>query len=283
MALTDIRTCPTYVINLDRRPDRWQAFFQQPALSQFTQFQRFSAVEGKNLDVLTDTRISAHTRQNIHRKFRRSHYEICTPGAIGASLSHITLWQNFLKSDAQYLVVFEDDTVVDEKALKYVDLLIPRLPAEWDMWLLGMHAWMFEGKPLNPANPKGWWTVKQFTGAHAYVLSRRGAEILCSEPFPIETHIEYYISACAELKGLKLIRHWALRMTYFAELTEGDDSDTWDSRNSCPVCYIPDRYPQVGFYMSYMRLGSILAAGAALGFVSLAGYVSGKKLASRLT
>jgi len=266
-ALTDIRTCPTFVINLDRRKDRWQDFSTQPLLKQFTKLDRFSAVEGAKLDPFTDKRIGINTRRNIIKNYRRSHYEINTLGAIGASLSHITIWENFLKSDATHVVVFEDDTLVREKDLTLIDKLIPTLPEEWDMWLLGTHKWMLDGVPLS-ADKKSWWKVTQFTGAHAYVLSRRGAELLLQEPFPIETHIEFYITACSLLKGLRIIKHPYLRMTYSMENSTTNDSDTFESRRSCPVCYVPDNYANVLYMLhkdSYtvraVQLSLLLALG----------------------
>lgn len=277
MALQDIRTCPTYVINLDRRPDRWEKFSAQPTLKEFSKLQRFSAVDGSKLDVLNDDRVSLHTRQNIFRKYRRSDYEINTVGAIGASLSHFTIWEQFLQSDATHVVVFEDDTVVDEKTMRKIDALIPTLPKEWDMWLLGTHAWAFSGVPLT-ANKKGWWKVRNFTGAHAYVLSRHGAELLLAHRFPIETHVEYYIAAVAELKGLRLIRHSALRQTYFAEVEKTDDSDTFDTKFSCPVCMIPDNYLFTGFFMSNLQLHRAAVGAAAAGIIGYGLYQGWKKL-----
>jgi hypothetical protein len=114
--------------------------------------------------------------------------------------------------------------------------------------------------------------VKAFTGAHAYVLSRRGAEILLQQPFPIETHIEYYITGCAALKGLRLVKHWALRMTYSMEQSESDDSDTFDGRKACPVCYIPDNYPSHGVYLTH---GALVGA-FALGLVATGGLLGYK-------
>jgi GR25 family glycosyltransferase involved in LPS biosynthesis len=283
MPLQDIRTCPTYVINLDRRPDRWEKFSKQPTLREFPALKRFSAVDGSKLDVETDKRISLHTRQNIRRRYRRSDYEINTAGAIGASLSHFTIWKQLLDSDAEYVVVFEDDTIVDEKTMTLVDKLIPTLPKDgWDMWLLGTHAWAFSGVPLTP-DKKGWWKVRNFTGAHAYVLSRRGAEILLQENFPIETHVEYYISACTEMKGLRVIRHASLRVTYFAEAEEGDDSDTFDTRLSCPVCLVPDNYLFTGMFMTRTQIHRAAIGALAAGFIGYGVYLGMKKLRGRTT
>jgi hypothetical protein len=147
-----------------------------------------------------------------------------------------------------------------------IDSLIPKLPSEWDMWLLGTHAWAFKGVPLT-SDVDSWTKVKEFTGAHAYVLNRRGAEILLAEPFPIETHIEYYISACAQLKGLKIIRHPILRMRYSMEITQEDDSDTFDSFKSCPVCMVPDSFLNSGIYISAQTSERAVIALGALGII----------------
>ena len=270
MPLTDIRTCPTFVVNLDRRPDRWKQFSAQSTVADFSQLKRFSAVDGSKLDVLNDKRIAPGTRQNIMRKYRRSDYEINTPGAIGATLSHSTIWREFLKTDAEYVVVFEDDTMILPKDMARVDKLIRSLPADWDMWLLGTHTWNCVSLPLT-SDWDSWHKVKQFTGAHAYVLNRRGAELLLEEIFPIDTHIEYYISSMANLKGLKLIKHPSLCISYFSAAEEEGDSDTFDSFLSCPVCMIPDTFMNTGLYIPGDILTRGLIASAALAFVG-AGY-----------
>ena len=274
MALQDIRTCPTFVINLDRRKDRWDTFFAQPTVKEFSNLQRFSAVDGSKIDVKNDKRIGIQTRVNIFRKYRRSDYEINTAGAIGASLSHFTLWENFLKSDAQHLVVFEDDTIVDDATMMKIDKLIPTLPVDgWDMWLLGTHNWEFNGSPLD-GNKNGWWKVRNFTGAHAYVLTRNGAKILLDERFPIQTHVEYYNTACAEMKGLRIIRHASLRQSYFAELDKTDDSDTFDSRDSCPVCTVPNDFMYTAYYLAPYQLHRASVAILAVGIIGYGVYRS---------
>jgi len=259
MAFQDIRLYPTYVINLDRRPERWATFTKQPTVKQFKQLQRFSAVDGSKLDVMNDDRVSIHTKHNIRNKYRRSDYEINTVGAIGATFSHVTLWENFLKGKEPYLVVFEDDTLLRQHELDTIDALAKTLPPAWDVWLLGRHNWKFVETPLVGSERNGWLSVSQFTGAHGYILSRKGAKILLTNPYPIETHIEYYMSACTELKGLKIIKHPKLRLIYNTEHTSVADSDTFLDRASCPTCKIPDHYYSYGLYFSHEQLVAILA------------------------
>jgi glycine/D-amino acid oxidase-like deaminating enzyme len=168
--------------------------------------------------------------------------------------------------------------MITEENLQTIHALIPKLPEnDWDLWLLGTHRGGVKAKPLDPLNKKSWWKVTDFTGAHAYILTRKGAQILLEQCFPIETHIEYYITACSRLKNLKIIKHWALRMRYFQELNEIEDSDTFDGKKSCPVCFIPDNYPQVGFYMPYWKLIEILIGMSALGVVGFGAYLGMKK------
>ena len=92
----DIFSLPTYVINLNERKDRWKRFLSQPAVTTFSRLRRFPAVNGKRLNYRKDKRISVHTRLNITRNYRRSHYEIATLGAVGSSMSHVGVWRKFV-------------------------------------------------------------------------------------------------------------------------------------------------------------------------------------------
>ena len=62
-------------------------------------------------------------------------------------------------------------------------------------------------------------------------------------------------------------------MGYFAELNEEADSDTFDSKKSCPVCYVPDNLPDVGVIISYDSMARMTAGLVALGFVGFGAYV----------
>ena len=270
-----IFSLPTYVINLKERDDRWDRFTEQPALTGFKHLHRFRAINGKRLNYKRDKRISIRTKINITRNYRRSHYEIATLGAVGSSLSHIGIWRKFVDSGASKCIVMEDDAILIESQLDEINGMTP--PAGWGIWILGCYLPNLIEEPLK----NGWNSVYNFTAAHAYILTRAAALKLLQQPFPIETHIEYYISACSTLKGLVVIKHWALRMTYFAEATEEDDSDTFDGKKSCPVCYIPDNYPEEGFYLSYWRLSRMLVGAGAIALVGYGAYLGFKKAAEK--
>lgn len=273
----NLKEIPVYVINLDRRPDRWSSFSSQPAAKSFENLKRFSAVDGSKLDISHDERISVHTRMNILKKYRRSHYEINTAGAIGASLSHITIWKTFLETEAPYCLVFEDDTVITPEAIEEATKLSKQIPTKWDIWLLGHHRWAMESEPI-ASDRKGWRKVTSFTGAHAYVINRKAAETLVNYCFPIETHIEYYMTGIAKLYNLSIVRFAQFRIPYEIEFTEGDDSDTFDSIKSCPLCRIPDNYMDTFVAMPVERFYKNVGAGIAIAIVGVGAYIAYKKL-----
>jgi hypothetical protein len=271
-----IQTLPAFVINLDRRPDRWKEFQSQPSYKQFTNIQRYSAFDGKMHDWIHDDNISIHTKENIHNNYRRSHYEINTVGAIGATYSHVGIWKKFLESGEPYCLVFEDDTVIHPEEITKINYLLKSIPHGWNLFLLGHHNWMMKSTPIDKKKEKGgWYNVQSFTGAHAYIISREAAQKLVEKPFPIETHIEFYMSACARQKLFNIVRYEGLRVGYGSEDADENDSDTFDTAKSCPVCYVPDDLPKQGFYMSYEKMARMMVGIGAFAFVYY-GWIKGQ-------
>lgn len=246
----DLRRIPAYVINLKERPDRWKRFTDQPAVHGLRRLRRLGAVNGKGLRWRTDKRISLHTKLNIFRNYRRSHYEIATLGAIGSSLSHIAAWRKFVASGAPLCLVLEDDAILTEDQVKKVEELSANAPEHWGIWLLGCYKpnTIFQDME-GAAGAAGWRQIHNFTAAHAYLLRREAALKLLEEPLPIETHIEYYISGCATLKGFKMVQHPDLHIEFFRK--ERDKPRVYDSNTSqhkkggCPTCNVPDDYGQL--------------------------------------
>lgn len=85
-----------YVINLKRRPDRFELFKKNYPLD-ITQIIRFDAIDGKLLDNIPE------------------HFKNLKKSEVGCFLSHLLLWQKILKtSDSEYNVIFEDDPIFSE-------------------------------------------------------------------------------------------------------------------------------------------------------------------------
>jgi len=233
---------PTYVINMKERPDRWKRFTGHEVLRKFKHLHRFSAVNGKLLNYKVDRRISLKTRMNISRNYRRSHYEIATLGAIGASMSHIGVWKKFIASGAPMCVVFEDDVMLSEVQLHKINNLLSSVP-ENSVWLLGCYL------PNLILEPKGKWAeVHKFTAAHAYILSREAAKKLLEEPYPVEMHIEYYMNTVAAIKGFKIMYHSDVHLEFFRKdqgPRTSDSNTSQHKKSGCPSCDFPDDYSQL--------------------------------------
>jgi hypothetical protein len=262
----NFQTIKTYLINLDRRTDRWNTFLESPLANLFQRLERYSAFDGKTLDLSGESRISLHTRDNIRKGFRRSHFEINTKGACGASFSHIGVWKKFLETDEEYCLVLEDDIFLRKEDFDLADILKDRIPREFDIWILGYHPYSATADRYMKGSP--WGKVKRFTGAHCYILSRKGAEGLLKECFPIETHIEFYMTTAAKEQGLLMLVHDILRVPQRAEFTEDNDSDTALQR-TCPLCNIPDD-PNASHII--LPKASFFQAGISVAVLSIMGY-----------
>lgn len=237
---TNIRDVPVYVINLPDRTDRWERFNRSNVGNDFHNIQRVNATNGHSLSFENDRRISLNTRYSILRNYRRSHYEIATLGAVGASFSHINTWKRFYKSGKPMCLIMEDDAGWKSELLDTINKAYDQLPHQWGVWLLGYNHIHFQ--PFGESQ-HSWNTVMSFTGAHCYLLRREAAKKLLEEPFPIETHIEFYMTGVSALKNMLIVQHSDIQiLPGHSENGEViDDSDTrHPSRKECPVCSIPD-------------------------------------------
>jgi GR25 family glycosyltransferase involved in LPS biosynthesis len=244
----DIFSLPTYVINLKERPDRWTRFVSQPVTSSFKHLKRFYAVNGKRLNYRKDKRISIRTKLNITRNYRRSHYEIATLGAVGSSLSHIEIWKQFVASGKSQCLVLEDDAILTDSELRAVCAMTP--PTDWGIWILGCYLPNLIVKPLE----NHWNQVYNFTAAHAYLLTRTAALKLLEQPFPIETHIEYYMTGTALLKDIKIVQHDSVHIEFFRKQDgprTADSNTSQHKKTGCPTCNVKDDYRQL--YKGFTR------------------------------
>lgn len=88
-----------FLINLDRRPDRWLEFKKNSTRLEFL-VERFPAVDGQDLSLP----------------------ELRTPPAISACwMSHQDVAKKFLMSDAKYCLVLEDDVELTTRAIKVLN------------------------------------------------------------------------------------------------------------------------------------------------------------------
>jgi glycosyl transferase family 25 len=165
----------TYIINLDRSPDRLAAMqvqFEALALP----FKRIQAVDGNDV-ILPDQRIDLHA-------FSRRHHAPLRRGEIGCYLSHVRVLQVFVASGEPMGVIMEDD-VVPTSALPQVLGKLAAAPEAWDM--VKLFATHMGG--ILTRTPMGGHRLASLAFRHgssaAYVVNRRAAGKLLDGLLPM--------------------------------------------------------------------------------------------------
>jgi len=232
--MQDLTDTKLYYINLDNRPDRRKMFEGQPALAAMPPVERISAIHGLSVDIKKDKRVGMNARVQVVTEYRRSHYEIHSRGAIGASLSHLKVWQAFLKSGAKYALIMEDDAQLPPTFAMMVRDCAKDLPLKWDTWILGWsHTPVDTGKDASPFK-----RILHFIGAHCYIITRKAAQAFVDEALPIETHVEHFMNNVAFLRGLVIVRDIRLHLPQVDRVLNISDVR---KPEGCPTCLIDDK------------------------------------------
>jgi GR25 family glycosyltransferase involved in LPS biosynthesis len=228
---------PVVCLNLDRRPDRWERVQGSPGFKAFPHIERWSGTDGKTLDIQNDPRISVLVKHNVIRHTRRGHEFINTAGAVGCYLSHASAYEWFAKSNDPVILIFEDDIDLPAGCYEKLKEYIAKTPllqdsTKWDMWQLGAN--IAEGSPVSATDPTV--DVKAFVLAHAYFVSQRGVKRLLEQIYPLELHVDGYMSYLAKIDRLKI---YASPSYLFYQA--GSASDIFPG-HMCPLCDIPDDF-----------------------------------------
>lgn len=170
--------CKTYVINLDRRPDRMSEF-DKVAQGNIKKWERFSAIDGWKLD----------KSEQLHLIFEGNNYNM-RKGIVGCALSHIQLYIEILKGTSDIVCVLEDDvTFVPNFGNKVRKVLEDVSQKDWDMIYLGHHIYEKYQTKITYNNTKfpileKWDTNKSLKrsmgGTGGYLINKKGAERLLS-------------------------------------------------------------------------------------------------------
>lgn len=167
----------TWVINLDRAPERLQRISAQLARVGLP-FTRLPAVDARAL--------SAAQRAELDEDaYRRRHGKEPLLGELGCYLSHVEVMRRFVASGAPYALVLEDDALVHDSLPAVLSGLVAQ-PERWDMVKLSA---VHSGTPvtLGEVAPGHQLAVmlSRCTGSSAYLMNRRAAEVYARELLPM--------------------------------------------------------------------------------------------------
>ena len=124
-------------------------------------------IEGVNGKKLSYTEIKKNT-SSLYAQFGPK-------SAIGCAMAHIKTWKQFLSTTDEMCIIFEDDVVFEPNFSKKLKVIIDNLPKDFDLAFLGCVSCQSKNnKKINKYFSK----PIIATGMHAYIISRKGAEIL---------------------------------------------------------------------------------------------------------
>ena len=168
----------TFVVNLDRRPDRMTEFNKHIKSTKFLDIERFSAIDGSKL-------VPTPQLQQI---FENNDYNM-REGMVGCAMSHIKICIQLINDpNNDVYCIFEDDIdFVPDFQNKLLFCAKELHNTKWDMFYLGHHLWSHHiddnvySKTLTPK-------IEQFNrtksfqmslgGTGGYMITKKGAEKL---------------------------------------------------------------------------------------------------------
>jgi glycosyl transferase, family 25 len=167
----------TWVINLDRAPERWARISAQLQRLQLP-FEKITAVDARHL---TQQQLLELDEPN----YRRKHGMTPVLGELGCYLSHVAVMQAFLASDADYALVLEDDVLLHD-SLPAVLAGLHRQRRRWDMCKLSaVHSGTPQpGVELAPGHRLAV-MLSRCTGSSAYAINRHAARVYVQQLLPM--------------------------------------------------------------------------------------------------
>ena len=217
--------------------DRWKRFQDQSGIDRLN-VKRFVGVDGKTLDISADKRVSTFTKRNIFTKSRRSHEELDSAGGVGCALSHIAVWQWLADSDQEMALILEDDAVippdfVDRANQCIQQSMILKDPKKWDMWLLG-GTWDDLSKIPGETTT---FRIGSYVLFHAYVITKRMAKKLLQDVYPIQGHIDVWVSVYSFLNDQRIVGCQNLMLKQNNAVKTDIQPD-----KGCKICNVPTDY-----------------------------------------
>lgn len=194
-----------FVINLDRRRDRWASFCSRMPFGDRRLVTRFDAVDGRDLKPCRELAVLFKDNDFQYRR-----------GVVGCALSHYRLWKRLARSrDVRSALVLEDDALFVREFPRLFEELLASLPEDYDLLYVG-------GFPLEAAGEEAFRRGDESVlpppdayiddrlspqlgiprrtdiGTFAYLISQDGAARLCDhvEAKGFQRAVDYFLMDC---------------------------------------------------------------------------------------
>lgn len=163
----------TYIINLENARDRKEAMEYQAKRSGL-HYELVPAIDGRKIPT------------NLLSILKKEHSYAVTPGEIGCSLSHLTVYKALTASDDECALVLEDDVSLPEDIFHFLNEIECSIPKKTPSIYLLSKVNHYNGKTIiNLSNGHSVHDVYNATFAHAYIINKPAARILLDKLFPV--------------------------------------------------------------------------------------------------
>jgi GR25 family glycosyltransferase involved in LPS biosynthesis len=187
-----VLTAPAFILNLERRPDRWDAAVANVERAGFRDIQRYAAVDARD-SATCATAYAALGSPKRHPSFNRDFDRF--PGTWGVFLSQVSLWKKIVDENIPIATIFEDDVVFHTQWDTLAPTYYAHTPMDWDVLFLGSQLEFASKYPIDRG---------PVFCLHAYTVTQSGAKKLLdyvTSPYPggiytIDTMLKVAMEQC---------------------------------------------------------------------------------------
>ncbi|ESL09298.1 glycosyl transferase-like protein [Trypanosoma rangeli SC58] len=184
-----------YVINLDRRPDRWAFISRQLQRAGFREgeYKRFGAIDGNNVDVQKARSCGVVSLLGLlrvqERELRRIWGMDLNPAAVGCALSHALIWATIAARRHHCVLVVEDDSLFSHDFQQQYVERMRHVPQDWELVYVSGLDTAHQASQLRVA--EGVSRVPQLhRTTNCYVVSHQGARQLLQLCLPMAYQLD---------------------------------------------------------------------------------------------
>jgi GR25 family glycosyltransferase involved in LPS biosynthesis len=186
-----------FVINLERRPDRWNRVVDTSNAFSLHPLERIDAIDAKHLTI---NQLCGHSTSMC--------CNFCVPSMIAVGMSHRKVWNKMLDDGTNTALVFEDDFLLPDDFHQRLYDVVGSLPKNWKMVYLSCYGDCHTSNPGNKLISKLF--VQKLSGPKkvneqismascplvlvAYMVSKQGARELLEVTKKISYHVDIQIA-----------------------------------------------------------------------------------------
>ena len=155
-----------YYINLDKRPNRNEHFLNQCTRENIPieKIKRFPAIDGDSYSFTSDEiKLFEKSDLNNHWFAKR---------IMGNQLSHYYIMKDIIKNKYPYSVVFQDDAILRESFVDYLNDILDNLPKDSEMVNIGFHKYASGATFIR-------WDLKDGKNDHIVLAQKRLNKQVC--------------------------------------------------------------------------------------------------------